>query len=410
VVKAAWAVEDAARLGEEVATALALAASGRPGPVNLSLPGDLLDARVQSPAPAAPRAVAAAGSADAALLGRVLDWVAAASRPLLLLSPAMGRGRRREAAEGLGEAVGAPALLMESPRGVSDPALRGTGPCLARADRVLLLGKDLDFSLRFGEPPALAEGARFARIAWAPPLAAGAGRLDLSLVADPVDAAERLLRLARERRWPRSAWPEEVARGLRLPDEWEALRRSPAVPIHPMRVAAEIQPLLDRGSVLVSDGGEFGQWMQAGLQARERLINGPSGSIGSAIPVALGARLARPERPVIATVGDGTFGFHAFELDTAVRHRLPVVVVVGNDARWNAEHQLQLQHYGADRAHGCTLLPTRYDRLAQALGAHGEHVERPEELGPALARALASGLPACVNVAIEGAAAPAPKR
>jgi acetolactate synthase-1/2/3 large subunit len=123
--------------------------------------------------------------------------------------------------------------------------------------------------------------------------------------------------------------------------------------------------------------------------------------------MALGARLARPDLPMFAVLGDGTFGFHALEFDTAVRHRIPVVAVVGNDARWNAEHQLQLQHYGAERAVGCGLMPSRYDRVVEALGAHGEFVEQPEDLAPALARAAAAGRPACVNVIIDGAAAPA---
>ena len=146
--------------------------------------------------------------------------------------------------------------------------------------------------------------------------------------------------------------------------------------------------------------------MQAGLEAETRLINGPAGSIGSAIPMAIAARLRHPDRPVLAVLGDGTFGFHAFELDTAARYRLPIVTVVGNDARWNAEHQLQIQHYGADRTVGCELRPSRYDRLAAALGAHGEHVERADDLEPAVDRALRSGLPAIINIAIEGLPAP----
>jgi acetolactate synthase-1/2/3 large subunit len=146
--------------------------------------------------------------------------------------------------------------------------------------------------------------------------------------------------------------------------------------------------------------------VQAGLEAETRLINGPAGSIGSAIPMAIAAKLRHPDRPVIAALGDGTFGFHAFELDTAARYRLPVVTVIGNDARWNAEHQLQIQHYGAGRTVGCELAPSRYDRLAAALGGHGEHVERADDLEPALDRALRAGIPAVVNVAIEGLPAP----
>ena len=122
--------------------------------------------------------------------------------------------------------------------------------------------------------------------------------------------------------------------------------------------------------------------------------------------MALAARLAHPDRTVIATLGDGTFGYHALELDTAIRYGLPIVAVVGNDARWNAEYQLQVQHYGAARTVGCELLPSRYDRLVEALGGHGEYVGRPDELEAAMARAVASGRAACVNVAIEGVAAP----
>ena len=154
------------------------------------------------------------------------------------------------------------------------------------------------------------------------------------------------------------------------------------------------------------DGGEFGQWAQAGLDAETRLINGLSGSIGSAIPLALAAQVAHPDRKVVAVLWDGTYGFHSMEMDTAVRYRLPIVTVVGNDARWNAEHQLQLQHYGEGRAVACELLPTRYDRLVEALGGHGELVERADDLEPALARAIGSGKPACVNVLIDGLAAP----
>ncbi|HYB70178.1 MAG TPA: thiamine pyrophosphate-dependent enzyme, partial [Candidatus Bathyarchaeia archaeon] len=150
----------------------------------------------------------------------------------------------------------------------------------------------------------------------------------------------------------------------------------------------------------------FGQWIQAGLETERRLTNGVAGAIGSAIPMAVAARLRHPDRPVIAALGDGTFGFHAFELDTAARYGLPIVVVIGNDARWNAEHQLQIQHYGPDRTIGCELRPSRYEQVATALGGYGECVERPEDLEPALDRALRSGLPACLNVLIASTAAP----
>ena len=105
-------------------------------------------------------------------------------------------------------------------------------------------------------------------------------------------------------------------------------------------------------------------------------------------------------------LGDGTFGFHMAEFETAVRRGTPFVAVVGTDARWNAEHNIQVRDYGAQRAYGCDLMETRYDLVVSALGGHGELVERVEDLAPAIARALASGKPACVNVMIESHAAP----
>ena len=109
-------------------------------------------------------------------------------------------------------------------------------------------------------------------------------------------------------------------------------------------------------------------------------------------------------------MGDGTVGFHIAEFDTAVRYGLPFVSVIGNDARWNAEYQIQLRDYGAERLVGCELRPMRYDAVAQAFGGHGEQVSEPQEMVAAARRAQASGLPACLNVMIEGVAAPQIKR
>ena len=404
IVKAAWVAESAEGLGDDIARAFALASSGRPGPVHVSLPGDLLETKLaETRAAPVPLRVDAARLSDV-VVRRVLDLLEEAKRPLIVLGPAMARARRRAVVDRLSEITGVPALVMESPRGVNDPALHAATACLPEADLVLLLGKALDYSVRFGQPPAFASGARLVRIDVD---AAPSERCVLSASADPALAAEQLTAAARGRGWQRTAWSDEVAQAqATLPVEWAALARENRQPIHPLRVCAALKPMLGANAVLVMDGGEFGQWAQAGLDAGTRLINGLSGSIGSAIPLALAARVAHPQRTVIAIVGDGTFGFHAMEMDTAVRHRLPIVVVVGNDARWNAEHQLQLQHYGEKRAVACELLPTRYDHVVTALGGHGEHVERAEDLEPALARAVASGKPAVVNIMIDGVPAP----
>jgi acetolactate synthase-1/2/3 large subunit len=406
VTKAAWLCDEPDRMAQDIETALALAASGRPGPVHVSLPGDLLDARVSaSHGRGLTREPAA--RLDRESIAALLGLLARAERPLILVGPAQGRGARSGVVSELATVTGAAVLPIESPRGVNDPWLRGATAALGEADVVLLIGKPLDFSLRFGAAPPFAAEARFAQVALGAPVPAKCERIAVAVSADAAVAAEQLLAAARSRAWRGSEWRERVSRmRLASPAGWASARTAPASPIHPLRVCAALEPYAREDAVVVSDGGEFGQWVQAGLEPRERIINGLSGSIGSALPMALGARLACPDRPVIATVGDGTFGYHALEIDTAVRHGLPIVVVVGNDARWNAEHQLQLKHYGADRAIGCDLLPSRYDLVATALGGHGEHVSRADDLEPALARAFASGRPAVVNVMIDGVAAP----
>ncbi len=207
----------------------------------------------------------------------------------------------------------------------------------------------------------------------------------------------------------KSGWLGEVLAALAArPAGWASATSSQPGRLHPLQVVRPLQAFVDRhpDAVLVMDGGEFSQWAQACLAAPNRVTNGVAGAIGAGLPFAVAARLAKPDAPVIATMGDGTFGFHPAEIDTAVRARAPFVAIVGNDARWNAEYQIQLRDYGANRVGGCELLPTRYDNVAIAFGGHGEHVTRADEIAPAVERAMASGLPAVIDVALEGQPAP----
>ena len=231
-------------------------------------------------------------------------------------------------------------------------------------------------------------------------------QLENGATYDYLSAIDGLAHAARDAAAPRSGWRDEVRSALAYrPRDWDTIA---ATPMHPVQALRPLQALLDAhpDSVLVCDGGEFGQWAQACLSAPNRVINGAAGAIGVAIPFALAARLARPGAPVIAATGDGAFGFHPAEIDTAVRYKLPFVAIVGNDARWNAEYQIQLRAYGRARARGCELLPTRYDLVAAAFGGHGEHVTEAAQVLAAARRAMASGLPACLDVAITGAPAP----
>ncbi len=404
-------------LADIVARALQTSAGGRPGPVHLSLPMDLLQAEADPQPPSTAQRLPEAGppppvewppddgprlSEDQA--GDILDRLQGAARPLILAGPAMSRRDSWNAVLQLQSASGVPALPCESPRGVDDPWLRGASRCLAEADLVLLLGKRLDFTLRFGEPPAFSESVRFLSVDAEEAL--DGTRLEGCFRGDPAEAVGTLAEAAAQRQWSENPWRRDLEGARTEPPEWRAHRDSGSSPIHPLALCERLQPFLAQDAVFVCDGGEFGQWMQAGLAAGLRLINGPSGSIGSSLPMGMAAKVRHPERAVFVFQGDGTFGFHALEIDTCLRYGLPVVIIVGNDARWNAEVQLQIRQYGPDRTIGCDLLPTRYDRVAEALGGFGERVEDPGELAPAVERALASGRPAVIDVTIDGLPAP----
>ena len=340
--------------------------------------------------------------------------IAGADSPLVLAPPALCSPTGRALLARLRATLGVPVLPMQSPRGLLDPSLGAAAEMFARADLVVLLGKALDFTLRYGRAPAFAADARFAAIdpdpLWLGRAARALGpHLAFTALAAPAEAAAALIdgpTLAGH-----TAWSVEVTAALSYrPPAWDALRTR-ATPIHPTALCAAIDPLLSDAAVLVSDGGEIGQWAQSLLGRHAPIVNGVAGAIGASIPFAIAAKAARPDATVFAILGDGTFGFHMAEFDTALRHNLPFVAIVGNDSRWNAEHQIQLRDYGPQRTHACTLAEaTRYDLVATALGGHGEFVTTAADLPAALARAIASNRPACVNVMIEGPPAPTVKR
>ena len=416
VCKAAWTSRSADTLAIDLAHAVSTARAGRPGPVQLNLPIDALEGAARAgelPVPAQFHAqpMPLAPSVAEAMLERLRQ----ARRPLILLGPScLARaGRQRSAA--LQAASGIPAIGMESPRGVNDPSLGAFAQMLAQADCLLLLGKRLDFTLRFGKPPAVAASCRFLQIDAEPgeferTRRAVGSRLEATAVAAAAAAVDALTRAAAAPAGTAaSGWRDEVDAALRYrPAGWAGAASALPGRLHPLQALRPLQAILDShpDSVFVCDGGEFGQWAQACLQAPDRVVNGVAGAIGAALPFALGARVARPDAPVVAVLGDGTFGFHAAEIDTAVRCNLPFLAVVGNDARWNAEYQIQLRDYGAQRLVGCELLPTRYGEVARAFGGFGARVSEPAGLEAALQQALQSGLPACLDVMIEGLAAP----
>ena len=422
VSKASWTAESATGLPNDIRKAIDIATSGRPGPVHIALPFNTVDDVVDSPEDA----LVAGGNGgsqpriiDDGDAVQFLTELRDAKTPLILAGSMMMRADGHTALAELSATTGAPVVEMESPRGTNDPALGAFAEVLAEADLIALIGKKLDFTLKMGTSPDVRPDCRFIQID--PDSSAidltlrnvgDPARVALSVVADPVPSVRRVVEAATGGS-SGSGWADEVILAVNYrPTSWSEMRAEPGQPLHSYEVAEAVQQYLDEdpNSVFICDGGEWGQWAQACISAPTRILNGPAGSIGTSIPFALAARLARPESRIVTVLGDGTAGFHIMEYDTAVRYDIPFIAVLGNNAAWNAEYQIQIREYGEDRLVGCELFPSRYDRVAESLGGHGEHVESASDLAPALQRAGTSDLPALVNVNLARDAAPVVRR
>jgi acetolactate synthase-1/2/3 large subunit len=401
----------AQQLGFDLALAFRVAASGRPGPVHLALPVDLLnqdigDCAQPPPQDFEPEVI----TADTSTLQTIVEAVARAERPVVLTGPALNSTRSPQL-QGLAEALDAPVIAMESPRGLKDPALGDFAAVLAMADLIVVLGKNIDHTTGFGQPPAMGLDCRFlvvdpeTRILERARRALGS-RILLAHRAD-ADATARALMATATGCSRRSEWRRQMADAIEI--RYLPVPDSPDASMLPTELCAAVQRYLDKAGdpLLIVDGGEFGQWAQACLSAGSRVINGPSGCIGGSICYAIAAKLARPDASVVALLGDGTAGFHFSEFETAHRYGIDFIAVIGHDSRWNAEVQIQKRDYGEDRIFETELNPTRYDLAAIGLGCHGEHVTDPAELDSALARAGESGLPTCFVCEITGLPAPA---
>ena len=419
-VKASWTATSAAALSDDIARAMRIAKSGRPGPVHLSIPSDLFEATVptaESEVPAVSHFGRLSRDLSEVLARATVGELAKARRPLILTGPTMANDRGADLRESLEQTMGVPVLFMESPRGIADPSLGAVADVLAHADLVLLLGKKLDFTLKFGRAPTFDAACRFIQIDPETDAIRRAAlalrdpdRVIITAVADTLAAAEGLVRAAAGRPPNPSGWRDEVQSAVRYrPPEWQALA-SRENAIHPIVVGRALQAYFESNpsAIYVSDGGEFNQWVQASVSARTRITNGPGGAIGVGIPFAIAACLARPDVRVVLSIGDGSLGYHLMEYETAARCGAPFVAVVGNDSCWNAEYQIQVRTYGRDRAIGCEMSPgVRYDSAASALGGYGELVTKATDIDAALHRAMQSGRPACLNVMVERVAAPA---
>jgi acetolactate synthase-1/2/3 large subunit len=349
--------------------------------------------------------------ADPADIERVAELIAHARRPVAMAGGGVYWDDAGADLVAFADHAGVPVFMNGAGRGSLPPDhpaafAQARGFALGQADLVLVLGAPLDFRLGYGRPPSFAEDARVVMID-ADPTELGRNRpLDVGLTAH-IGRALRQLREALPASAPAgiAEWRRRVAEKER--EGVERLRaeaRSSAVPISHYRWAQEIADAVTAETLVVGDGGDVvgcaakfvpvsqpGQWLDPG----------PFGCLGVGPPFAIAAKLLHPDRRVLLIAGDGAFGLNGMEVETAVRFKLPMTVVIGNDGGWGQIRNPQLSFFGAERAVGTSLPFSRYDRMVEALGGRGVHVTDPDAIRPVLDRALASDEVWCINVELD---------
>ena len=422
VTRASFLVHDIRRIPEFIGRAMRLAFSGRRGPVHLTIPIDLQEQSVDEDEVVlyrpdeyrSKRAILA----DPEAVRRAVALLRQAQRPLIIAGSAAGYTLSGEALQRFIETTRLPVLTEEQSRGlISDDHPyafgffeRGLNRAAAKArdaDVVVLLGRKQDFTIGFCRPPNVAADAKIIQI---DPSALEIGRnrgVAVGMVGDVSSVLDQMTREAANYTWRDLPWLEEL-RALRATQAaWTNDLARPETPMHAMFVHKTLKSMLRPDDCLVFDGGDFchfGRSFLPALQPKRWFYISSLGMLGSSLPTALAAKVAYPNSRVIMLTGDGAFGFNAMEFDTAVRHKLNIVAILGNDSAWGIDRQIQLGLYG--RPVVTELLQTRYEQLVQSLGGYDEFVTRPEDLEPALQRAFASERPALLNVVVKRAISP----
>jgi len=396
LTKSALTLESADDAYRAAAECMRAALSRRTGPVFMDVPIDVFFGAADLPEATEHLTPDPGPPPDPDRIAETARSLRDAKRPVVLAGAGVWWAHAEDELRELVENGQLPLIVNGMARGMLPPDhplyfSRARSKALREADLVVVVGARLDFRLNFGQPPLFGEETRIIHV--------DVDRAEITGALKPAIAG-----LASGMKGPMAGGPDwlealsEAERAGR--DQDRAMVESDSTPVHPARLIAEVNRFLDPGAIVVGDGGDFVSFAGRLIERRQPglwIDPGPFGALGSGPGYAIAAKLARPDRQVLLLSGDGAFGFSAMEFDTMVRHRIPVVCVVGNNGIWALEKHPMQKMLGLSIA--ADLAPnTRYDKLVEALGGQGELVERPDEIHPALERAFASGLPACVNV------------
>jgi acetolactate synthase-1/2/3 large subunit len=407
ITKSARTVPTAAEVAAGLDEAFRLAGTSHRGPVFVDVPMDEFFNQATATVPSGRRERGAEPDTDA--IERIARLLADSERPVLILGTDVWADGAERAALDLVEAVGVPAITNGMGRGIvpgGHPLLvtKARGRALNTADLVVVVGTPLDFRLGYGVFGGKDETAtaRVVHVSDSPGQVAQHATLADSVSGD-LSSVFRGLAAALERTdlsaW--KAWVEDLQATVKEAAARDAeLLTAEADPIHPARIYGELLPRLADDAVVIGDGGDFVSFAGKYVEPKRPggwLDPGPYGCLGAGLGASIAARLARPSSQVVLLLGDGAAGFSLMDVDTLVRHDLPVVMVMGNNSAWGLEKGPMQMIYGYDVAADLAQA-TRYDEVVRALGGAGETVTDPKEIGPAMDRAFAAGAPYLVNV------------
>jgi len=416
ITKWAASVPAANRLGEYIATAFRVATTNVPGPVFLEMPLDLLFDNVDDKDVVEwQHTRTQAGIApDPQYIEAAFELLRGAQRPACLVGSQLFWSKRRDAYPEFVKTFGMPVYVNGQARGSLDPDdphwfLQTRKDALKKADVVLIFGTPLDFRIGYGRDRVINPAAKLIQVDLDGRELGRNRPCDVGIIGDTGLVMASLTQLAKDVKFTPElsrAWLAEL-RAIEK-KKWEGLASqltSDEAPLNPLRVCAEVDKFLTKDTIVIGDGGDFvgsaanvlrprgfGHWLDAG----------PLGTLGAGPGYAMAAKLASPKSDVIIMYGDGAFGLNMMEFEACIRQKINIVGIIGNDAAWTQILRGQVQIYGPDRTPACKLAPTRYDLMIEAMGGHGEWVERPDQLRPAIQHALGAGKPAVVNVRIGG--------
>ena len=411
-----WAdrVYDTHRIPEMIDLAFRRSLAGKPGPVYLDLPSDVLYGTVEESAVKWPDLTRTLHrnrpQGEPALVEDALQLIEKSSRPVVLSGSGVLWSDGAETLRNWVEATGMPIYTTPQGRGVlpedhPHAFLNARSTALREADLFLVVGTRLNFVFGQLAPPRISGTAKVVRIDIDPAEIGSSARVDVGIVGDAGTVMRQLLAAGGKRvdagRF--ADWRGHLAaiEAEKRPEQEKAMCTD-KVPIHPLRLCKEVRDFLDRDAILVVDGQEilsYGRQSIPTFVPRHRINSGTFGTMGVGMPFGVGAKVAKPDKQVVVLHGDGSFGLNAMEFDTAARHNIPVIVVISLNGGWTADPRREKP--GRDLGY------TRFDLFAQSLGCHGEQVEKPEDIRPALERAksaILNGKPALVNVVTDFAA------